>query len=74
MSGLNFLLWTIAVLIILSVVIYMAKRIFAIIYISKHKDELERQYRRQHPTIWDRLEEQKRLQEEMIKEQKHNQQ
>ncbi|WP_289300062.1 hypothetical protein [Xylanibacter muris] len=65
MSGLNFLLWTIAVILILGVVIFVIISIYAYRVrnraIEKFKSE---------PTIWDKLKEAQAEQEALLK--KHN--
>ena len=64
MSGLNFLLWTIAVLIILGVVAFIGIGIFA--YCKRNK--MVEEYNKQHPSFLDRLKETQRKQEEMLKQ------
>jgi uncharacterized membrane protein len=63
MSGLNFLLWTIAVILILGVVIFVIISIYAYRArnraIEKFKSE---------PTIWDRLKEAQAEQEALLKQ------
>ena len=63
MSGLNFLLWTIAVILILGVVIFVIVSIYAYRVrnraIKKFKSE---------PTIWDKLKEAQAEQEALLKQ------
>ncbi len=65
MSGLNFLLWTIGVLIILGVIGFVGACIFAYCQRNKMVDN----YNKRHPSLRSRLEEAKRKQEELIKQQ-----
>lgn len=63
MSGLNFLLWTIAALIILGVVTFICVCIFA--YCKRNK--MVEEYNKRHPSFMDRLKETQRKQEELLK-------
>lgn len=64
MSGLNFLLWTVAVLIILFVAAIVCFCIFA--YCKRKK--IVEEYNNRHPSWMDRLKEVQRQQEEALKQ------
>ncbi len=65
MSGLNFLLWTIGVLIILGVIGFVG----ACIYGYRQRDKMVDEYNKHSRSLRSRLEEAKRKQEELIKQQ-----
>ena len=68
MSGLNVLLWTIAVILMLGVVLFIAIGIFA----YRKRNEAIKKWQSE-PTLWDKLNEAQREQEELIKQQRQKQ-
>lgn len=69
MSGLNVLLWTIAVILMLGVVLFIAIGIFA----YRKRNEAIKKWQ-EKPTWMDRLKEAQREQEELIKQQNRKKQ
>lgn len=65
MSGLNFLLWTVAAVIILGVVVFIGASVYAY---RKRKEMLD-EYRKEHPSFMDRLKEAQSQQQELLRKQ-----